>query len=69
MKKRKIKRANKYVVKFVRHLEKTWRNKVVAIILIVLGLIPMLLFKEGTFSLVMFIAAIGLIFAKENYIE
>lgn len=44
-------------------------NKVAGIILIILGLIPALLCKEGTGFVLFTIAGIALIFAKTNYMK
>lgn len=61
------KRINKMVRRFKRHMEKTWMNKVVALVLIALGILATIVADgdaTGLFGILMF--AIPMIFSKEN---
>ena len=52
--------------RFIRHLRKTYRNKLTAIAMFLFGLLPMIVVKEGTIMLLMLPLSIMLWFAKED---
>lgn len=48
---------------------KTIKNKIVAIILLAIGILPIILEQDATFFIFMLFFAIALFSAKENYID
>jgi hypothetical protein len=51
------------------YLKRTWKNKVVALLIMLPGLIPVWLDGDATVLVLTLIAATPLFFAKQNYIE
>ena len=51
------------------YLLRTWKNKVIALMLLMLGWIPIRYDGDATIFVLMSIAAIPLFFANRNYIE
>ena len=47
----------------------TRANKLTAVILIIIGYIPIHLYKEGTVFLLMLFFGVPLLFAKENWMQ
>ena len=47
---------------------KTWRNKILALVLIIAGLIPLILYKEGTPLVFTALIGVPLFFAKEEWV-
>lgn len=62
-----MKMIEKLAKKFVRHMFKTWWNKVCAIALILVGSVPVWLDGDGTALIVLSIFAIPMFFAKEDW--
>lgn len=60
---------NKHVRRFIKHLNKTWKNKVVAMMLITTGVISVpVLDNDGTVLLFTIMLGILLLTEKENCI-
>lgn len=58
---------NKYIKNFIKHLNKTWKNKLVALSLVTLGVISVpILDNDGTILVLTILMGIPLIFEKEN---
>lgn len=57
------------VNKIVNNLKETYMNKLMAIILLICGSVPVMIDGDGTFLLFAGIIAIYMFFAKENWIE
>lgn len=58
---------NKYKNSFIKHLSKTWKNKLVSMLLVTLGVISVpLLDNDGTVLLLTILMGIPLIFETEN---
>lgn len=51
------------------YLKRTWRNKIVAILMVLPGLTLVWLYKDATMLTLLLMVAIPLFFAKRNYIE
>lgn len=58
----------KYITSVVLYLRETWKNKVIALALIGLGLFSALLTGDGTGFVFLLLFAIPLFFAFENWI-
>lgn len=58
---------NKYIRRFIKHLNKTWKNKLVAFLLVTLGVISVpILDNDGTVLLLTILMGIPLMFEREN---
>lgn len=62
--------------KFVRYLKRTWKNKVIAILTILLGIVyipfsyePSINGYDGTATLLLLIVGSMLFFAKDNWVR
>lgn len=53
--------------KFVEYLQRTWKNKITAIVLILGGMLPVALDGDGTALLFFGCIAIPMFFAKKNW--
>lgn len=51
-----------------RYLKKTWKNKLVSMVIVTLGVVSTIPDGDGTALLICWIFGIPLFFAKENYI-
>ena len=49
--------------------EDTLANKLTAIVLLIVGMVPIFLFKDGTVMLLFSLFAVPLLFAKENWMQ
>lgn len=63
--KRRIRRCYR---RFKRYMDETLANKILALILVFIGVIPIWIIEDGTFLVLMLIFAVPLFFAKENEI-
>ena len=61
-------RNNKYMKKIAQNLKETGKNKLCALVLIAVGMVPILIEGDATFMVFGGIIAIWLFFAKENWI-
>lgn len=52
----------------VRNIKRTYKNKIAALAILGIGMIPVWCFNDGTFLLFALIVFLPLFFAKENYI-
>lgn len=57
-----------YGRKFVKYIRRTFKNKVVALAMIGLGVASRMLSDDATFLVFMLIFAIPLFFARKNYV-
>lgn len=62
------KRKERRRARRVRYWRKTWMNKVVAIALLAISLVPVVIYQEGTAFILMLFIAIPMFFAKDNWI-
>ena len=53
---------------FVKMMKRTYRNKLAAMSLLGLGVVPVIMFNDGTFMLVTIIFGVPLFFSKHNCI-
>ena len=53
--------------KFANYMRKTWKNKIVAIVMILAGLLPVWIDGDATALLLFGCIAIPMFFAKENW--
>lgn len=61
---------NKYIKNFIKYLNKTWKNKLVALSLVTLGVISVpILDNDGTILVLTILMGIPLIFEKENCVS
>ena len=51
------------------YLKRTWKNKVMALLLLLISLVPIRLENDATMLSLMIIVIVPLFFAKRNYIE
>ena len=51
------------------YLKRTWRNKIVAILMVLPALALQQLYGDGTMLVIILMVAVPLFFAKKNYIE
>ena len=62
-----------YKTKSIRYKSKmkedTLANKLTAIVLLIVGMVPIFLFKDGTVMLLFSFFAVPLLFAKENWMQ
>lgn len=61
-------KLEKYAKKFVRHMFRTYKNKLYALALAGLGLISMLMSDDGTFMVFMMCLSIPMFFSDKNWI-
>ena len=55
------------IYRFKRYMRKTYKNKLCAIVLLMAGMVPVWLDRDGTALLLMLVIAIPLFFSKKNY--
>lgn len=53
----------------IRYWRRTWRNKVSALALIAIGMVPVLIDRDGTFLIVALMLGIPMFFAKKNWVS
>lgn len=53
---------------FRRYIRRTYKNKLCAISLFIIGLVPMYIINDATVMVLMLIFGVPLFFAKRNYI-
>lgn len=51
------------------HLKRTWKNKMVALLLLFVCLVPIWLDGDATILALMLVVIVALFFANRNYIE
>ena len=51
-----------------RYLKRTWKNKLVALVLLMVSTIPIWFDRDATMFVLMLMIAIPLFFAKENHV-
>jgi hypothetical protein len=56
------------MIKMIKNLRKTWKNKIVAIALMVLGYLSTLIENDGTAFILLLIIALPIFFTKEDCI-
>lgn len=55
------------IYRFKRYMRRTYKNKLCAIVLLMAGMVPVWLDRDGTALLLMLVIAIPLFFSKKNY--
>lgn len=53
----------------MRNIRRTIKNKLCAITLLIVGLIPLLVYRDGTFLAFATVIGLPLFFAKDNWID
>ena len=60
---------NNYMERFIEHMQRTIKNKVYALGMIILGLASVPVLEEGTFLLITILMGLALFFAKDDIFE
>ena len=68
MKKKRLSNRERRMRRFARYLDRTFKNKLYAIILIMLGIIPTKIDGDATFLVLMLMFGIPLFFATDNVV-
>lgn len=68
MKMRRLSNRERRILRFTRYLEETFKNKLYATILIMLGIIPTKIDGDATFLVLMLMFGIPLFFARKNVV-
>lgn len=61
-------KQNKYMRKIKRNLHKTRKNKLIALLLLGVGIVSAMVDGDATFLVLAIVFAAGLFFAKQNWI-
>lgn len=61
-------KQNKYMRKIKRNLQKTRKNKLMALLLLGVGIVSAMVDGDATFLVLAIVFAAGLFFAKQNWI-
>lgn len=64
-----MKRSNKTIKKFKRYMRRTYKNKICALVLIVLGILPAVFAGVGIGLVVGLFIGVPLFFSSENWIN
>lgn len=59
-------KLTRYIRRFVRHIRKTWKNKLAVLILLAIGIVSAKMTNDGTFLVFVLMAFGPIFFADEN---
>jgi hypothetical protein len=68
MKKKRMSNMERRIRRFVRNLDRTWKNKICAIALICAGMISMMIDGDATALVLMLIIGIPLFFTEKEFV-
>lgn len=68
MKKKRMTNRERRVKHFIRHMKETYKNKICAIAIIALGMVPIIIEGDATATVLLWMFAIPMFFARKSWI-